>query len=228
MLLLAVDCSFGGHSLALLRDSQLLSTEHHPRTHATEGLPLSLTKLGRRTGIELAQLDLLAFGAGPGRFSGIRSACATVQGLGYGLDLQVVPVATTQALALQANKERSLIAYPAHRDHCYLATHERAANGSEQVVGPRLYRLDQLPSFAGDWSLCGRKLARLKPALRRACTGQLSCVPGPIGSLAPAVGQLAFRHLEWAVPPSQAQALYVRNKVAYTAAETLAMHAAWR
>src|SRR5678816_3126088 len=72
--------------------------EQAEQSHSERALLLVRLALAD-AGWALASLDGIAFGAGPGSFTGVRIACGLAQGLAFGADLPVVPVPTLAALA---------------------------------------------------------------------------------------------------------------------------------
>lgn len=102
MKLLALDTASARCSAALWFDGQLLfRAEPTAREHARLILPMIEALLGE-AGSSLRQLDGIAFGRGPGSFTGLRVAAAVTQGLAAGSDLPVLPVSDLRALAAQA------------------------------------------------------------------------------------------------------------------------------
>lgn len=102
--LLALDTSSDACSVALWQDGEVLEDfQLLPRQHAQAILP-QIQQLLDRAGLTLQQLDGIAFGCGPGSFTGLRIAAATAQGLALARDLPVIPVSTLQALAWSAEK----------------------------------------------------------------------------------------------------------------------------
>ena len=100
--ILAIDTSTDACSAALVLDGGLHERfEVIPRQHAARLLPM-IQQLLAHNRTEFSQLDAVAFGRGPGSFTGLRIAAGVAQGLAFGLNVPVVPVSTLAALALQA------------------------------------------------------------------------------------------------------------------------------
>ena len=97
--LLAIDAATEACSVALLRDGEIREDFRMlPRAHTRYLLPM-VDEMLSSAGVTLAQLDGLAFTAGPGSFTGLRVAIATVQGLAFAADLPVLPVSTLASMA---------------------------------------------------------------------------------------------------------------------------------
>ncbi len=107
MKLLALDTATEACSVALNLDDEVI--EHFqviPRRHSRELLPM-VDDLLARAGLAIGDMDALAFGCGPGAFTGLRVATAMVQGLAFAVDLPVIPISTLAALAQQGLREKN-------------------------------------------------------------------------------------------------------------------------
>ena len=99
MKLLALDTATEACSAALYIDGEIRQQyQLAPREH-TQLILLQAQTLLDEAGLTIQQLDGLAFGCGPGSFTGVRIATSVVQGMAFGADLPVVPVSTLAAMA---------------------------------------------------------------------------------------------------------------------------------
>ncbi|SIT65817.1 tRNA threonylcarbamoyladenosine biosynthesis protein TsaB [Ectothiorhodosinus mongolicus] len=102
MKLLAIETATEGCSAALWCEGEILHREQEaPRAHGRLILPMMQAVLDE-AGVDLGAVDALAFGRGPGAFTGLRMACAVIQGVAFARDLPVVPVSTLASLAQRA------------------------------------------------------------------------------------------------------------------------------
>ncbi|ROO26150.1 peptidase M22 [Salinisphaera orenii MK-B5] len=156
MKLLALDASTQALSVALFDSNAPADVREHfevaPQAHARRLLPAA-ERLLAEAGWPLAALDGLAFGRGPGAFTGLRIAAGLIQGLAAGLDRPVVPISTLAALAAQAfagdSADAVRVVQDARMGEVYVGDFSRgesvpSAVGDERVIEPA--RLDADPS----------------------------------------------------------------------------------
>ena len=103
--LLAIETSTELASVALLNKGELSIRElTGVQTHSQGVLP-AIQELLNAAGLSLSQCQAIAFGCGPGAFTGVRTTCGIVQGLGYGADLPILPIISLHAMAQAAREQ---------------------------------------------------------------------------------------------------------------------------
>jgi tRNA threonylcarbamoyladenosine biosynthesis protein TsaB len=111
--ILAIDAATEACSVALQYQGQVISRfEVCPQQHSQLILPM-VDEVLKEAGVTLPELDLLAFGCGPGSFTGVRIGVGVAQGLAFGADLPLVGVSTLQTMAqgaIRLNSADSVIA----------------------------------------------------------------------------------------------------------------------
>lgn len=154
MKILALDTATEYCSAALLIDGNVRAREiEMERGHAERILPM-IDDLLAEAHLRLRDLDAIAFGRGPGSFTGVRLAATVTQGLAFGADLGVVPISDLQAVAQRAfdladapPPSRILVCNDARMHEVYWACFERGADGlaipegEEHVSKPSEVRL---------------------------------------------------------------------------------------
>jgi tRNA threonylcarbamoyladenosine biosynthesis protein TsaB len=222
MNLLALDTSSEWCSAALLRGDVVEAREVRAvQRHSELVLPM-IDALLRETGVGLRDLDAVAFGAGPGSFTGLRIACGVAQGLAFGAGLKVVAVGTLEAMAEAAGGARVVSALDARMDEIYLAAYQRTGAGWTCLVAPTLCAAQDAPALEGDgWIGCGSAFAVHGDQLCARYAGRLAAVRPELFAHAREMAAIAARvHTAGGgVEPEQAAPLYVRDKVARTVAE---------
>ncbi len=108
-------------------------------------------------GLRLAEVNVIAFGRGPGGFTGVRLAASIAQGLAFGVDLPVVPVSDLAALAQRAfdlafAPDRVLVCSDARMQEVYWACFERSENGLASLVGKEHVGPPRSVKLPDDWS----------------------------------------------------------------------------
>ncbi|MCC2958961.1 tRNA (adenosine(37)-N6)-threonylcarbamoyltransferase complex dimerization subunit type 1 TsaB [Massilia sp. IC2-278] len=234
-IILAIETSSELASCALLidthRGSQVLSRESGGvRTHSQSVLPM-VQELLVEAGIKLADCEAVAFGAGPGSFTGVRTACGVAQGLAFGAELPVIPLVTLAAMA-EACRARTgaaevLAVLDARMNEVYWAQYRYDGARWTTVAEPALCAPEAVQPLATDGlAACGNGFAAYPQAFEGkdfAIGAHADIVPHARDLAVLAAPALATGQ---ALPAAEAQPLYLRNKVAYTSAERQAINAA--
>jgi len=229
--ILAIETSAELASCALLvGDTVIVRSTPGVRSHSQSILPM-VQQLLQEAGIALADCDAIAFGAGPGSFTGVRTACGVAQGLAYGAKLPVLPLVTLEAMAEACRAATGavevLAVLDARMSEVYWAQYRFIDGGWREVVAPTLSApQDVAPVAADGLQACGNGLAEYAEAF-----AGMPFAQGALHDIMPharelallARGALAAGH---GVPAAQAQPIYLRNKVAYTSAERQVINAA--
>ena len=218
--ILAIETSSELASAALLHREQIFTRETSGvHTHSQTILPMVQSLLAQ-AGIGLSSCAAIAFGAGPGSFTGVRTACGIAQGLAFGLDLPLIPIVTLQAMA-QACREAGgasdvLSVLDARMGEVYWAQY-RFADGWHTVIEPTL----SAPSAVlpqGEVVACGNGLQAYLELFEKRdfLGGALDCMPHAAQIAVLARSGLASGQ---SVAARDAQPIYLRNKVALTTSE---------
>lgn len=225
MRLLALETSTEYCSVALWQDGALTSRcELVGQKHSEQLMPM-LDAVLREAGVKLAELDGIAFGSGPGSFTGVRIACGVTQGLALGANLPVVSICTLLALAEASGKDKVIAALDARMGEIYHAAYEQRDGGWMTVIEPNLCKAEDAPVVMGeDWFGVGSGLAAHSEALTNRYAGQLASSDGTAIPQAAAIARLAAPLFAAGsgLDAALAAPFYLRDKVALTTQERLA------
>ncbi|MGA0707638.1 MAG: tRNA (adenosine(37)-N6)-threonylcarbamoyltransferase complex dimerization subunit type 1 TsaB [Steroidobacteraceae bacterium] len=222
---LALDSATEACSVAVVMGAEVLASRHEMvgRGHANRLLPM-VEEVLAQAGLSLAELGGIAFGKGPGSFTGVRVALSVAQGLAYGAGVQLLPVSGLQALALRAHALHGATAVLACLDarmgEVYVAGYECSGEteatlvGLEAVMAPEGV-VERLSADPGRWYLAGPG-AGAYPALREARHLAVGAEPGlwPDARDIARLGGLLLQRGA-GVEPGAAQPAYLRNEVAH-------------
>lgn len=136
--ILAIDTATENCSVALLVGEQLYThSEVVPRDHTKKILPM-VDDLLKQAGLALTDLDALAYGRGPGSFTGVRIGIGIAQGLSFGAELPMIGISTLEAMAQGSYRatgaEHVACAIDARMSEVYWARYQRQINGSWSPV----------------------------------------------------------------------------------------------
>jgi tRNA threonylcarbamoyladenosine biosynthesis protein TsaB len=219
MKLVAIEASTETLSLAVQVDHEVRTCEMAGGANASSNLLPELSRLVAEMGLSWGQLDAVVWGRGPGSFTGLRTACAVAQGIGFAHDLPLLGVDSVAACAQQASRSVEhegdwVVALDARMHEVYLA---RFGNGQWRNAAAgacELLRPEDVVLKPGDL-LCGNA-AQTYPVLQNAGCPHAYALPTACAMLELAPQLIKQSML---VGAEEALPLYVRNKVAQTTAE---------
>lgn len=217
--ILALDTATEACSAALLLDDVVIERfQLAPREHTRLLMPM-VDSLMQEAALEIHELDAIAFGRGPGSFTGLRIATGVTQGLALGADLPVLPVSDLAALALQARRtlgwEELLVCQDARLKEFFVGGFRVGPEGPEEIMQEALVGASELAVMAkqfhhavgSGWLTQGGKLST-PDGLAIDSTVQL-----PRAADIARLGKLAFSRGQ-SVAVEQALPVYLRDQVA--------------
>jgi tRNA threonylcarbamoyladenosine biosynthesis protein TsaB len=216
MKILAIETSSVNCSIALLNDDKILAVDKNlPLQQSTHLLPM-IKALLQDANISLNQLDAVAFGCGPGSFTGVRIAASVTQGLSYALNLPVIPVSSLAAIAqsafLDLGWDTCMVAIDARIQEVYWGMYAVNAEGLVHLISRELVSKPEEifypePVFAvgNAWEVYAGRIA-FKPKL-------IDSSRLPSASSILPLAKAKFMRQEW-VTSEEAVPQYLRDNVA--------------
>lgn len=229
--ILAVDSSTECLALALAFDGRAWTVEENGGPQASARVLPSMMALLAEAGAPLQQLQAIAFGRGPGAFTGLRTACSVAQGLAFGSGKPVLALDSLMLVAEDARGAAEVfdvwVAMDARMGEIYAGRYVHQDGEWTVRDAPALYELDALHAR---WSaeppaaVAGSALAAFGDRLP---TGGAQCFPAEKSRAAALlrVAQWAWRRGD-TLDAAEALPLYLRDKVALTTAERQAQRPA--
>lgn len=221
MKLLALDTSTEFLSLAIQVGDKTFTHYQKAGTATSELILPQIQALLDSANVKLTDLDGIAFGAGPGAFTGVRIACGVAQGLGFGANVPVVGINTLMAVAEASGEDAVIACLDARMGEIYYAAFVKE-NGSwveksaTQVCKPEAAPL--LPISASGvgsgWAIYGDLLSKVYANNLTKTMPNLTPTAEAILRLAAPIFAAGL-----AKPASEARPIYIRNRVALTSLE---------
>ena len=215
MIFAAFETSSEWCSVALSVRGEIASLERRAgHGHSELALPM-LDELLRKSRLSTRELEAVAFGAGPGAFTGLRIACGLAQGLAVARGLPVLGVSSLEAIAQESGARRVIACIDARMREVYYAALEFRSGRWDHVIEAQCVAPQAMRLPAGDgWIGCGSGFAAYGNL------GVKKVLP-EVHPTALAVAQLAAPRLAAGegVDAAQAAPMYLRDKVAFTRQE---------
>jgi tRNA threonylcarbamoyladenosine biosynthesis protein TsaB len=215
--ILALETSTEHCSVALWRDGELDARDAHVGHGHSEHVLDMVDELLRRHRLRARVLDGIAFGEGPGSFTGLRIACGVTQGLAFAAGIPVLGVGTLLAMAESTQSRLVLCCVDARMREIYHAAYARETEGWNAVQVPGVH----LPAVApplpeGAWFGCGNGFAVYRETLMKRYGARLAAIDVEIRPRAQEIARLAAPRFARGEGGDAATAApdYVRDKVA--------------
>lgn len=222
--LLAVDTSAGRGSVALLDGERVFTDASDEARSHTRRLEPMVNGLLDQAGLRLADLDALAYGAGPGSFTGLRVTAGLVQGLAFGLQLPVVPVSSLRAMAHTAHgyltaPSTVVVARDARMGELYWGLYHVTPEGavdvevSDSLVAPSDL---ELPATRGECLGIGDGWLLRDRIPEAVLSGMQRIIPeaAPEATAVARIADVLYQQGEW-VEAASVQPVYLRDDVAW-------------
>lgn len=230
MNLLAIDTSADFCSVAASRGGALFFRHERAVQRHAEMILEAVQSVLAEAGLALGDIEGIAFGAGPGSFTGLRVACGVTQGLALARGIGVVGVSTLLALADESAETsapkspspRVIACIDAHMGEVYHAAYRKTAAGWETLHPPGVYKPDAVPEVPGvGWMGCGSGFTAHGGRVSRRYASQLAALHPEANPTARAVLRLARERFEAGdvLDAADAVPVYLRDKVAFKAGE---------
>lgn len=219
---LALDTSTEYLSLAIDMPTGIVSRIWHvEQKHAEQTLP-RLNELLADCGLHMEDIKGIAFGNGPGSFTGLRIGCGIAQGLAFARNLPVVGVSTLEALAQGCSADKVIACLDARMNQVYVAAYQREGTHWREIAPATVCNPHDLPLPPGEgWTGVGSGFAAHGAALIERLGHQLTAtepdrVPQAADMLTLALPRFATGQGR---PAQEAELVYLRDKVALKTSE---------
>lgn len=226
MKILALETSTEYCSVALWQGGEVTQRMQNVGQKHSEVLMEMLDDMLKEVDCTIREVDGIAYGAGPGSFTGVRIACGVTQGLALGANVPVVGITTLQAVAEGSGKDKVIVALDARMAEVYFAVFEKREGHWHTVIAPCLCLPQATPAVDGSgWHGAGSGFAAHGEALRARYGAQMTDVDAQCVPQADAIARLAAPQFAQGLGKDAAQALplYLRDKVALTTREREAL-----
>lgn len=220
--LVALETSTEYCSLAVSRGAQVFARSFHAgQRHSELALPV-LGELLAQAGLSMRAIEGVAFGAGPGSFTGLRIACGIAQGLALPRNLPVAGIGTLLALAEDCGADKVIACLDARMGEVYHAAYRKSAGKWIEMHAPGVYRPEAVPQVeGGGWMACGSGFRVHGAVLARRYGAGIARTDAAAVPDAAAMLRLAREAFAagQGVDAAAAVPLYVRDKVALKSSE---------
>jgi tRNA threonylcarbamoyladenosine biosynthesis protein TsaB len=218
MNLLAIDASTDTLTLAILANGQRFHYAEKVGNQHSEHILPQIRQLLTAANLELAALDAIVFGQGPGGFTGLRISCAVAQGLAYVHQLPIIAIPSLDAVAAQTQAERVFVCMDARMSEVFWACYENGIRISPLAVN-KPADIELSGALAGAWQSIGTGYTPYQTLFTPQALQALAATTLVATPCANRLIDLALTGRYPSIRAEEADLLYVRNNVAMTLLE---------
>ena len=220
MQILSIDTSGQILSIAILKEGVIELSEYPSGKMNSEKILPEIKAMMYRLSINFSDLDGIAFGAGPGSFTGIRIASGIAYGIAYSLNIPIVGINTLEALATLPDNRYCISCIDARMSQVYIGAYQLDNLGITTINEPGLYNPEILPDInLSEATIIGSGVIIYKNQLAKKYKHiNLNFIEKEF-PLAGVIAKLALPRMNKNFNLDQAQPIYIRNKVAQTILE---------
>ena len=171
MNILAINTSDDVLSVALKLDDEILSKQLRAERNHNQSVLIMIDQMFASAEVNSGNIDAVAFGVGPGSFTGLRIAAGVAQGLAFGIDVLVVPISCMAAIAQKQTCDKVIVAIDAKRSNIYWGRYVRNASGLMELSGEERLASIMDIDLSGEgwcgagsgWDMHAEKLIQMSP-----------------------------------------------------------------
>jgi tRNA threonylcarbamoyladenosine biosynthesis protein TsaB len=218
MNLLAIDTSSNACSVAVTCGDEVI--EKHvvePREHTRILMPM-IRELLQASNLDIAELDYVVLGNGPGSFIGMRIGASVAQGIAHASGAGLIPVSSLAAIAAEAqdrfDADQVVVAQDARMGEVYLGRYRVGARGlPEPLADEIIVPVGAVSELAGHWTAAGAAWRQI-PALHEANRDRVANLVDIDFPRSLFVLRLGVASVDLAISPAELVPAYLRSKVA--------------
>ncbi len=156
MKILAISCADRLLSVSLNIDGEIV-TKHQPSNRdQNESVLVLVASLLSERQIAKKEIDAVAYGKGPGSYTGLRIAAGVAQGIAYGVEIPAIPISNLAAIAQGLSDKKAFVALDAKKNKLFVGAYERGANGIvEPVSEDGLFEIQDVQLSGKNWKGAG-------------------------------------------------------------------------
>ena len=176
MKVLAISCADQLLSVSLNINGEIKTEETASNRDHNKFILVFINSLLAKAEISLGEIDAVAYGRGPGSYTGLRIAAGVAQGIAYGADKPVVPVSSMAAIAQKVSGNRVFVALDAKRNKLFVGLFEKNSDGIAEPVGEEtLTAIEDVQLSGESWIGAGDGWDLRSERLEQAFDKQLDC-----------------------------------------------------